>query len=1003
MKKLLIFLVVLLSIAAIGLTAFYAVMNTAMDFSWIDQLFSFEKEYKITVVCKEGGSVNINEGRFKSGEQIELVATADEGYVFAGWYNSDSENISTSSNYLYTVEQNEKLFAHFSRVIKEIDGGGAESVTVIRDCDQYFSFDVYCQGEDGEKYISDNLIILDAYYRDDENYKKYAVEYKVTDRGNGAFSIQPRDGIKYAEGVTYTVRLSDADLKSGRIKFADERFKESGEMDFTVKKEEKEVIKVKDGVVTIVFSDGKDNMVSSLNDYDMLLKEKYGIKTGDVFYLDNKNSEEDSFYGKVSSISKSGSGYKIKFGSPKVEEVFKELDVNKKVEVDFTKNARVTFSNDVYNQVKKAVLSNESVIKMIAVGEKSVSQALMGTGLSAAKINGRNINDLLNIKCEAREDGKNIVLDITVEMTYPVNNGGQNAGGVKLVMNINDTISFDGRSNVVMDKNKGLSFDIGMGIVRKESTEFYFICDIDNEYDINTVDKSSVMAEIEKISASVVKNGRIEECTNLNKIKNAIVSWGFDPSFSNKSINIGTVIFTDGNTKYESNVEYCLSIQFGGSCTVKMELEQDSVVGIRKTSGGIDSYCSSAVSGKIPEAFFIGKNEIDTCLIIVSRITMPKISSDLKLDLTSEFNMGVMTSGALSKGNYAGNLTVYQSYSVEGKREDDGNMYTDKVERIKTPVLEYGNPSVILGFSSILNGSLGKIEFSNKEYPLVESGLLDFKIIDLKSGKKSDKKWVIEADGYEITIDFANGEFIRYENGKLIVADNAPDSFKDKMIVKIICPNIWDKANADGYWSYVNEAQIDISYGKDKDYAVFDDSPIKSHFRLLYRSYTPGDSSVLYDTFNKLIESYDISVADQYMSVYRMIVMDYLEISFEVMGEYHAEADAVKAENEFVENEAEIFKIVIDFMKEVSENKDIDTAHMHELLDAVVNSRAMYNTLIKVAKDDDVSILAESFAKVDKEIKDRIDSGLADYIDKNSSNERAMNVVNAFKTILDLK
>ena len=90
-------------------------------------------------------------------------------------------------------------------------------------------------------------------------------------------------------------------------------------------------------------------------------------------------------------------------------------------------------------------------------------------------------------------------------------------------------------------------------------------------------------------------------------------------------------------------------------------------------------------------------------------------------------------------------------------------------------------------------------------------------------------------------------------------------------------------------------------------------------------------------------------------------------------------------------------------MSEVSENKDIDTAPMHELLDAVVNSRAMYNTLIKVAKDDDVSILAESFAKVDKEIKDRIDSGLADYVEKNSSNERAMNVVNAFKTILDLK
>lgn len=48
--------------------------------------------YNITVSAQTGGTVNTSGGRFNAGENLTLIATAAEGYVFSGWSNGASSN-----------------------------------------------------------------------------------------------------------------------------------------------------------------------------------------------------------------------------------------------------------------------------------------------------------------------------------------------------------------------------------------------------------------------------------------------------------------------------------------------------------------------------------------------------------------------------------------------------------------------------------------------------------------------------------------------------------------------------------------------------------------------------------------------------------------------------------------------------------------------------------------------------------------------------------------------
>ena len=84
--------------------------------------FEDSNRCKITVTSTEGGKVKISKYLETTeivliGSEIEVVATADEGYAFTGWYLGDStEPISNEAVFTFVATKNTTLTAHFTKL-----------------------------------------------------------------------------------------------------------------------------------------------------------------------------------------------------------------------------------------------------------------------------------------------------------------------------------------------------------------------------------------------------------------------------------------------------------------------------------------------------------------------------------------------------------------------------------------------------------------------------------------------------------------------------------------------------------------------------------------------------------------------------------------------------------------------------------------------------------------------------------------------------------------------
>ncbi|MBQ5894970.1 MAG: InlB B-repeat-containing protein [Bacteroidaceae bacterium] len=100
----------------------FLVAFTSFFVSCDEDNFEDSNRCKITVTCTEGGKVKISKYLETSeivliGSEIEVVATADEGYAFTGWYLGDStEPVSTDAVFTFVATKNTTLTAHFTKL-----------------------------------------------------------------------------------------------------------------------------------------------------------------------------------------------------------------------------------------------------------------------------------------------------------------------------------------------------------------------------------------------------------------------------------------------------------------------------------------------------------------------------------------------------------------------------------------------------------------------------------------------------------------------------------------------------------------------------------------------------------------------------------------------------------------------------------------------------------------------------------------------------------------------
>ena len=69
----------------------------------------------VTLSASDGGSVSVPGKDYNKGDTVSLIATAFEGYEFAGWFlgSEEGELVSKEPSYTFTIEENTALYAKF--------------------------------------------------------------------------------------------------------------------------------------------------------------------------------------------------------------------------------------------------------------------------------------------------------------------------------------------------------------------------------------------------------------------------------------------------------------------------------------------------------------------------------------------------------------------------------------------------------------------------------------------------------------------------------------------------------------------------------------------------------------------------------------------------------------------------------------------------------------------------------------------------------------------------
>ena len=95
---------------------------TSFFVSCDEENFEDSNRCKVIVTSTQGGKVKISKYLETTeivliGSEIEVVATADDGYAFTGWYLGDStEPVSTDAVFTFVATRNTTLTAHFTKL-----------------------------------------------------------------------------------------------------------------------------------------------------------------------------------------------------------------------------------------------------------------------------------------------------------------------------------------------------------------------------------------------------------------------------------------------------------------------------------------------------------------------------------------------------------------------------------------------------------------------------------------------------------------------------------------------------------------------------------------------------------------------------------------------------------------------------------------------------------------------------------------------------------------------
>lgn len=1029
LRKLLLALTALALVGCIVLTGFQFVpFLKSLEFEDPSGHFTrAEKRYTVTAEVEEGGRIDGIAKDYAKGEQVNLIAVANDGYIFNGWYSTSGKRMHSSPYYSFSIDKDKQLHAKFVPAPKDASGEYS-SDDAYAACDEDFSFTVYCGITDTEEaiaFIKEYLIVTNAALAGTEYEDLASVSFDVTPTQNpGEYTISPMSivttaqsddgnsnkGGKYAKGVTYSARFKDSGDETKTAYIGDANG-EAESLTFTIASDNENSSFEYNSDVKFVYA---DDVILKADGY-FLLSSANGISKKDVVcvYTETDGSTPvpaTSVFAKVASIEQTTYNgtdcYKLTYTTPSISEIFKSADFSYKETLDLT---RLEFSEDVEEQIRTALLSSESFQNYIARSYQVLSEEADALGYSVTLASEEEIHGFLEsiiITPSVYVDGDYVVVMIDAEIKFPIKNKstGQKVSELCIEFQIKESAKPTPHASFRLLTFEGVpkpieSYNIGISVDTITDTAISVRLDYDGE-GLEEL-KSRFSEEIEGVASGNSKR--------YKEIQSAFADAGFlasaetrikiaklpDTTFCGFSFGLDLDIIID--------IDANASIEFSSTSTGYVEY------GVRSGKGGRpDFYQYSKCTAKGSALTVSGKAGIKAGMNVKAFIALAGLENIASVDLEALVGVYANIAGcaSINEGYYAARLDCGFFAELELYYNLFSSEDEIKVERQNFSVINQGFDSAIIGYAYAKDIEAGKtVSLYHNQTKLSDFKLLKLVLLDINSFTVTESDIDYKSDDYTISVKFGSGKYLSYktQNGKLVVANDAPAYFKDTITITLKPANSkWGDYKDGAIYVSVPTITVNVEFGNEDKYYESIDNDIQKEFRRLYRSYNGSNADILRDSFEEMIESF-VKIPENQKGLYRTFTSTYLKNLFNVISEYRAiEDDKRTQENIFVNTEANAFNDAVNLFYEASDGKDIEENRAYALLEKAEATKALYDSLIEVAYSDDKA-LTEQLEKIGPKTRARIEQEINEYDEMKAGNERSAELAEAARYLFGFK
>lgn len=889
MRKLFLSFCVLLAILAIGLIGYsgYSLINGGVGFPGTGNHFTPSAiVYDLEVSAGAGGEVNVVKGKYEKNQEVNLEATAQEGYSFVGWYDENGNYITANSNYKFNITHKTNLFARFNKT-PEPASGGADYYEVLKDCEKDFEIVVKCNKENAKQWLKENFVIID---NDLIGTGHEYVEFDVADGEDGTFVISAVEN--YENGVTYTatfevaVATEEATILTG-----------GGQgrqlLDFTIKKNLITEIEQKAGVVFIRITDNTlvkehvdDGLIEGeegdVADY-IVLSNADNIAEGTVICMYNEVDGDgnpivgfDSLYGKCKTKEVVAGGVKVVYTFPELSEIFEVLEIFTKDDIDF-EDAGVEVSDEVLGDVGYAFITNKSFQDYVANATFSANQALKGTGYSVQAFSTpEDIAEKIEVRVTPEINGSiiNVAVEATINLPI-IDSFDKEVGVLKFDLNYDKSISLSTYFNYTLRNKKGIqngfkSYDVGQIVSYKDDCELSVAVLYNEGYEkIEQINKDHIKDEC--MRALHKNNKKVEK----DKIADLFAQAGYACTTA-KQVNLFSVRENNKVVDVMVDVDLVLEFDVAGSLFYKGQTENYALVGVRSQGNGNGKMYKQISASEISSDIIAsGDVAINSGIIVTSDIKMVGLAKYVATRIVIDSGVIVEADGYISQqsGHVAGGYSVDAYNGGSAQTKMFGNLETFDKEISTVNLVDVGYKNILLYWAN---------EQVEKDYVL---GIIDKKtdLLDLesfrvvvykKNGKVKEEKLSANSKDYRVEVT-TEGKYLTYSNGKLEVVNGAPEFFREQITIRVVADNKWAGHNANAYCSYLKDITITVEYGNEDNYYEAIDSDIEKEFRRLYRTYNQANVEVLDEMLTNLINDFvTVDVGDG--KVFLIVVDEYI-------------------------------------------------------------------------------------------------------------------------------